>query len=114
MEEVDSLRCLTHRSQQVLACSPGAIDETVRPRYQELRRLLSAVRERRELLDGYAFLIDAAAVSLPEAAEWVAMERRCCSFLTLQLEASGGEQNWWLRLSGPAGVKDFLAAELAL
>lgn len=104
-----------NRSQQVLACNPSAIDEAARPRYQELRRhLLSAVRERRELLDGYAFLIDAAAVSLPEAAEWVAMERRCCSFLTLQLEASGGEQNWWLRLSGPAGVKDFLAAELAL
>ena len=102
------------RSLQVLACNPSAIDDAARPRYQELRsRLLSAVRERRELPSGYAFLIDATAITLPEAAEWMDMERRCCPFLTLQLETSGNEENCWLSLSGPAGVKAFLAAELA-
>jgi hypothetical protein len=75
---------------------------------------MAAVRERRELTDGYAFLIAASAVTLPEAAEWVDMERRCCPFLTIQLETPGGEDDWWLRLSGPAGAKAFLAAEFSL
>ena len=100
---------------KVLSCRASAVDNAVRPRYGELRnRLLSAVRERRELTGGYEFLIDGTMITLPEAAEWIDMERRCCPFLTLQLEASGEEEKWWLRLSGPAGVKVFLAAELTL
>ena len=98
-----------------LVCDPTAIDASGRLRYQELRgRLLSAVRERHELPSGYAFQIDARIISLPEAAEWIDMERRCCPFLTLEMEVSGVQSDWWLRLSGPSGVKAFLAAELAL
>jgi hypothetical protein len=70
--------------------------------------------DRRELLTGYAFRIDAAAISLRDAAEWIEMERKCCPFLTLQLEVSGTERNWWLKLSGPPGAKAFLASELSL
>ena len=98
-----------------LACNPKTIGAAARPRYEDLRRrLLSAVRDQRELARGYAFQIDARVISLPEAAEWIDMERKCCPFLTLQLEASGEQENWRLRLSGPTGVKAFLAAELAL
>ncbi len=53
-------------------------------------------------------------ISLPEAAEWIDMERRCCPFLTLEMEVSGLQSDWWLRLSGPSGVKPLLAAELVL
>lgn len=75
---------------------------------------MPAVRERRELPDGYAFLIDATALMLPEAAEWIDMERRCCPFLTIQLEAPGGGEDFWLRLRGPAGTKAILAAQPGL
>jgi hypothetical protein len=61
-----------------------------RPRYNDLvKRLRSATRDRRELPDGYAFKLDSKAVSVPEVAEWISMERLCCPFLTLQLSASG-------------------------
>ena len=52
-------------------------------------------------------------ITLPEAAEWTDLERRSALSPTLQLELSGNEENFRLRLSGPAGVKAFLAAKLA-
>src|SRR5262245_19072696 len=100
-------------SSPVLACNMKAISAAERPRYNALvKRLRTAVRERRELADGYQLRLDGKAISLPETAEWISMERLCCPFLTLQIEVSGAQGNWILRLTGPAGVKAFLAAEL--
>ena len=47
-------------------------------------------------------------------AEFVSLERRCCPFLTfaIELDAEGG--GLWLRMTGPAGVKEFLTLELGL
>lgn len=42
------------------------------------------------------------------------MERLCCPFLNFQLEVNGKHKDWWLSLTGPEGVKDFLDAEFAL
>src|SRR6266566_9827389 len=56
----------------------------------------------------YAWELDGKGISLPEAAEWVAMERWCCPFLTLQLEAVGSDLNYWMKLTGPDGAKAFL------
>jgi hypothetical protein len=95
-----------------LACNLRAISAAERPHYHELmNRLRSAVRDRNELADGYAFKLNSKAISLPDVAEWIAMERLCCPFLTLQLSASGDQADWLLNLTGPEGVKLLLQAE---
>lgn len=97
-----------------LACNAKAISAAERPRYKELvGSLKAAVKERRELPDGYSFRLDNRAVALQDVAEWMSMERRCCPFLTFQLETSGSQADSWLTLKGPSGVKAILDAELA-
>ncbi len=99
----------------LLACNPKAIGAGERPRYRDLvKRLRAAVRGRVEISNGYAFKLDSKAMTLPEAAEWIGMERLCCPFLTLQLSASGNEAGWLLTLTGPAGVKQLIAAEFPM
>ena len=96
----------------VFACNLKAISATERPRYNDLmKRLRSATRDRSELPDGYTFKLDSKAVSLPEVAEWISMERLCCPFLTLQISASGDQADWLLKLTGPKGVKPLLQEE---
>jgi hypothetical protein len=42
-------------------------------------------------------------------AELVALEHRCCPFLTLQLEWSRGQQAVpWLNITGGARIKEFV------
>jgi catechol 2,3-dioxygenase-like lactoylglutathione lyase family enzyme len=96
----------------VIACNLNAIKASERPRYELLiARLRAAVRERTNQHDGYAYRLDGGAISLQEVAEWITMERLCCPFLTLQLSATGNQEDWILTLTGPAGVKSLLEAE---
>ncbi len=93
-------------------CNLKAISAADRPRYNDLvKRLRAAIQSRGELHNGYSFAIDAKAVTLPEAAEWMAMERLCCPFLTISLTTSGTSSNWTLTLTGPKGVKPLIEAE---
>ena len=95
-----------------LACVPSAISPADRPRHNELiRRLAAAVKERTELADGYAFALDAS-ITLPEVAEWIAMERLCCPFLTFLLDVSPGGATQ-LTLCGPKGAKAILRDAIA-
>ena len=73
---------------------------------------MTAVRERKELTDGFAFRIDLAAAPLDEVARWIDLERLCCPFLRFGLEVDSTAA--WLRLTGLAGVKAFLREELRL
>ena len=92
-----------------------AISSSERSRYDVLlKKLKASVKQQRELKDGYAWELDGKGISLPEAAEWVTMERRCCPFLTLQLEAVGNDLDYWVKLTGPEGAKAFLVAEFKL
>lgn len=98
------------RPKKALACNLNAISSEELPRHRELfGRLVGAVREQRELANGYALRLDGGAIRLAEAAEWMERERKCCPFLTLQLETTGQERDSWLRLTGPDGVKELLA-----
>jgi hypothetical protein len=97
------------------ACNLKAISAAERPRYNDLvKRIRAAIRERSEIAAGYTFKLDSKTVTLPEAAEWIAMERLCCPFLTLQLSAAGSRADWVLRLTGPEGVKPLIAAEFPI
>jgi hypothetical protein len=96
----------------VFACNLKAISAAERPRYNELvKRIRSAIRDRNEISNGYAFKLDSKAVTLPDATEWIVMERLCCPFLTLQLSAEGNLADWTLMLSGPEGVKALIVEE---
>lgn len=76
-----------------------------------MKRLRRPRRDRTEIPNGLSFQLDSNIVTLPEAAEWISMERECCPFLTLQLPASGSEADWGLTLTGPDGVKPLLDIE---
>jgi hypothetical protein len=94
-----------------LACDLKAISTADRPRYNDLvRRLRVAVQDRRELSDGYSYNLDTKKITLPEVAEWITMERRCCPFLTFQLDVNGSGDSE-LTLRGPAGAKAILNEE---
>jgi hypothetical protein len=96
----------------VLACNLKAIGAAQRPRYNDLmKRLRASARAHSDVAGGYVFQLDSNAISLPEVAEWIAMERLCCPFLTFQLSTSGDRPDWHLTLTGPQGVKALLQAE---
>ena len=98
-----------------LACVPGAIPAAQRPAHFALvtRLFTAAARERRDPsggAEGYAFRFDADAFD--DLARWIANERRCCPFLSFALELAPDGGPLWLRLTGPAGTRAFLDAEL--
>ncbi len=97
-----------------LACVPAAIPAAERPaHFALLTRLLGEhARERQELANGYAIRFDAEAFD--DIARFVTNERRCCPFMNFTIELSAGSGPIWLRLSGPIGTRDFLAAGLRL
>lgn len=94
------------------ACDPGGIAAEARPGHFALARRLftKGVRERRESREGYAFRFDADA--LEEVARFVANERRCCPFLDFEIAVAAAAGPVWLRLTGPAGTRAFLDAEM--
>lgn len=98
---------------RVLACNMGALTPAQRTRHAAMTDRLLKTAKPTELKDGYIFTIDPQHVSVPDLAEWVADEARCCPAVDFHVElpASGPLT---LRLDGGADVKAFLAAELGL
>lgn len=97
-----------------LACNMKAVSATERARYQVLIETIErAVRTQSELPSGFSWNLDGSKMTILEAAEWISLERRCCPFLNLQVEASGSGVDFKLNLQGPEGVKAFLKSEFA-
>lgn len=95
-----------------LACDLKAIAPDKRAGHQALtQQLFAAVQERQELPDGYVFRFAAEPDLLLKLAEFISLERLCCPFLQFNLVAEPDGGPFWLRLTGPAGVKQFLLAE---
>ena len=94
-----------------IVCDVGALTAGERARQRELwSSVASAAEERLELEHGYGFRLPVA--KLKEAAELMAIERRCCGFLKLRLEADAAEPHVWFSLEGPDGTKKLLAEAL--
>lgn len=92
------------------ACNVNGLTSGERARHQELSQtLLSAVQQKSELRDGYAFRLPSSA--LLTAAEWVSLERKCCPFFTFEIEQPKNQGPVWLRITGPEGVKAFIEEE---
>jgi hypothetical protein len=94
-----------------IVCDRGALGMKETARQRELwGSLVSDIVERRELEHGYSLKLPATRIR--DAAELMDIERRCCGFLKLSLEAQSSEPHVWFTLSGPPGSKGVLDAEL--
>ena len=97
-----------------LACVPSAIPAIERKAHFELARDLFTRRatERVPLREGYAFRFDSS--EFEDVARFVTNERKCCPFLTFELELAAQSGPLWLRMKGPEGTREVLDAELKL
>jgi len=111
-------------AEEAFVCNLNALNAAQRERHQKLGRLLrSAVVEKTELENGYAFALDLGrlpadsggeAFCVVEVAEWVDLESRCCPFLTFGIDVEPKGKTVRLRLTGRKGVKAVLESELEL
>lgn len=98
-----------------LICDLTAMNPEQRERHRMVaQHLRGAAQEVQEISDGYAFRFSAEPSTVLLAAEFITLERLCCPFFTLGLEVEGEYGPLWLKLTGRAGVKQFLRAELGL
>ncbi len=79
-----------------------------------IARFKSTVIATRELPNGYAFCAPADKKSIAIAAELIVAERECCPFLTFELIAQPNMESVSVRITGPAGAKDFLEATFTI
>jgi hypothetical protein len=98
-----------------LTCNLDGIPSQERARYSELfESLRHAIRDKRELPDGYALLLEPAQFSMDQALEWTKLERECCPFLEVEVRWDIENGPVWLDLKGPQGVKDFILNDFGL
>jgi hypothetical protein len=73
-----------------------------------LAQFRSAVIETEELRDGYAFRIPGDGKWIGLIAELIVAERECCPFLAFEMAALPNMGPLIVRVTGPAGTKEFL------
>ena len=96
-----------------LACNFDAIPADERESHQALSaQLFGTVMETEALSDGYGFRLPSDSATLRQVVDFVANERLCCPFLRFEMVVEPGSRALWLRLSGQAGVRQFLEAEI--
>lgn len=97
-----------------LACVPSAIPADERACHFALARKLfvELAKERKDLPAGYAFRFDAD--ELETVSRFIANERKCCPFMTFEMEIAAASGPVWLRITGPHGTREVLDAELGL
>jgi hypothetical protein len=98
---------------QGFACEMNALTPKERADLPKIfERLLQASPSARELPNGYELSFAKSDGLFPLAAEWVSAESKCCPFfdLALKVERYGGPMT--VRITGPKGVKAFIADDL--
>lgn len=102
------------QSDPPIACTPKALDATQRERQKTLLAVIrKKIRKTEELSHGYALNLPNDHATFLEAAEWVSLERKCCAFAEFSLEWRL-DDTVWVKLTGKDGVKEVLAAEMAI
>jgi hypothetical protein len=97
------------------ACNLLALDAAGRQRHKTVsQQMHAAVKEVRELSDGYAFRFPAEQDNILLVSEFIARERLCCPFFRFELVAEQEGGPLWLQLRGREGVKEFIRAELGI
>ena len=97
-----------------LACDLDALGPAERDQqaatFQQLRQRVQAVEE---LPDGWAVMLPTTDDTLQLAARFISYERRCCPFFDFTLNVTPDAGPIWLRITGRAGAKAFLAGPFA-
>jgi hypothetical protein len=78
-----------------------------------LARFASAVIATEELPDGYVFRVPGDKKWMAVVWEAIVAERECCPFLTFELTVQPNRGPLSVRVTGPAGTKDFLKTILS-
>ncbi len=77
------------------------------------RELFFQIQETHELSDGYQFRFDSEPDVIRRLAEFIALEKLCCPFLSFVIEIEAEHGPVWLRLTGREGVKAFIKEEVS-
>ena len=102
-------------SEAPFACSLTALSAAEREHHKELSKVMhAAVKEIRELPNGYGFSFSGERRSIHFLSEWISLERLCCPFFSFQLEVRSEGQPIWLRITGRDGVKEFMQSEFGI
>ena len=93
-------------------CNINALTPEERARHKQLTdKLNTARKDIVEMDEGYEFQYSPSDVSLAELANWVRAEAKCCPFFDFHIDLENEGTLLRLRLTGDAGVKDFIRAE---
>ncbi|HTQ97123.1 MAG TPA: hypothetical protein VMH89_09960 [Candidatus Acidoferrum sp.] len=96
-------------------CNIGAFTPAERARHKQLTdKLLANAKQIVELENGYDFQLNASLISLPELAEWLAHESKCCPFFDFQVDYKNEGSRLSVKLTGAEGIKPFIRAEFHL
>ena len=100
-------------SQPPVACALTAAELRAR-RHEVLELLRGHGRDRRPLPNGYRLGFEPSDDLMVSLAALIETERACCPFLSFQLIVEPDHGPVSLELTGPAGTREFLEAELGL
>jgi hypothetical protein len=99
-------------AEEHVRCNLSVLSKAERARDAQLIPVLrDALRERKELADGYAYRFEPAV--LKDVGEWLAIVAKCCQPLTYEVSVAplpGGAL--WVRITGHE-AKEFIDAEFA-
>lgn len=100
-------------AEEHIHCNLRALSKAERSRDTELvLRLRDALRERKELADGYAYRFEPTV--LKDVGEWLQLVAKCCQPLSYEValapQPSGA---LWVRITGHEGAKEFINLEFA-
>jgi hypothetical protein len=89
------------------------------PELQERKRtviaeLKSLLLEKDEIETGFRYRFEGSDKMIDTLASFVKTERLCCDFFQFTLTIAGENDDIWLELTGPEGVKDFIRAEIGI
>lgn len=92
-----------------IACDISKLDTTARAREQELLAWFRSEHRRATWTgDAYRFTFDAGGTTRAALDEFIALERLCCPFLTMTVEARAVDTI--VNMSGREGVRAFIEA----
>ena len=96
-------------------CNVAALSAAERRRHAELTdKLMRSRKETVEYEKGYELQYSPAEVTVPELAEWVVAESKCCPFFDFHIDLEEEGKLVCLRLTGAEGVKAFIRSEFGV
>ena len=96
-------------------CNVSALSPAERSQHKELTEKL--MRLRKEIVEferWYEFQYSPKDITVPEVAEWVVAESKCCPFFDFHIDLEEEGKLVCLRLTGAAGVKAFIRSEFGV